>query len=186
MLPCVWYHGGVFKKRLNRNLHRSIVLAKGGQSLIYVHLFAKQDKANITRADLAAFRKLATIYAALTDNQLRDGVAPQQLTSDLPIRRDVLSKVTLDDLTRIFGVEMATRAFAAQDGQWVGPHHTVRGQHWLRVTERTASVAPTLEAVREQVRLDWVNDHEQARLEQRVSELRGTYVIEFTGEGKAP
>ena len=119
-------------------------------------------------------------------DQLRDGVAPQQLTSDLPIRRDVLSKVTLDDLTRIFGVEMATRAFAAQDGQWVGPHHTVRGQHWLRVTERTASVAPTLEAVREQVRLDWINDHEQARLEQRVSELRGTYVIEFTGEGKAP
>ena len=71
--------GGVFKKRLCRNLHRSIILAKGGQSPIYVHLFAKQDKANITRADLAAFRKLATIYAALADNQLRDGVAAGQL-----------------------------------------------------------------------------------------------------------
>lgn len=71
--------GGVFKKRLNQNLHRGIILAKGGQSLIYVHLFAKQDKANITRADLAAFRNLATIYAALTDNQLRDGVAAGQL-----------------------------------------------------------------------------------------------------------
>ena len=127
----------------------------------------------------------APLPAALRD-QLRDGVAPGRLTSALPIRRDVLTKATLDDLTRIFGVEMATRAFAAQEGQWVGPHHTVRGQHWLRVTERTGSVAPTLEAVREQVRLDWVSDNEQARLEQRVSELRGTYVIEFTGEGKAP
>jgi hypothetical protein len=71
--------GGVYKKRLNRNLHRSIFLAKGGQRLIYVHLFAKQDKANITRADLAEFRQLATIYAALTDNQLRAGVTVGQL-----------------------------------------------------------------------------------------------------------
>lgn len=71
--------GGVFKKRLNRNLHRCIILAKGGRGLMYVHLFARQDKANITRADLSAFRNLATIYAALTDNQLRDGVAAGQL-----------------------------------------------------------------------------------------------------------
>ncbi|MBI3983448.1 MAG: peptidyl-prolyl cis-trans isomerase [Gemmatimonadetes bacterium] len=123
---------------------------------------------------------------ATVRDQLRDGVAPGQLVSDLPIGRDVLMKVTLGDLTRIFGEEMAKRAFAAREGQWVGPHHTVRGQHWLRVTERMASVPPALDAVREQVRLDWISDHEQARLEQRVNELRGKYVIEFTGEGKTP
>lgn len=64
--------GGVLKKRLNRNLHRGIILAKGGQLWIYVHLFAKQDKASVTPAELAAFRKLAVIYAALSAEQLTD------------------------------------------------------------------------------------------------------------------
>ncbi len=32
--------GGVFKKRLNRNAHRSIILAKGGRYWIYQYLFA--------------------------------------------------------------------------------------------------------------------------------------------------
>ena len=64
--------GGVLKKRLNRNLHRSIILAKGGHLWIYVHLFAKQDKASVTPAELAAYRKLAAIYAALNTKQLTD------------------------------------------------------------------------------------------------------------------
>jgi hypothetical protein len=119
--------------------------------------------------------------AALRD-QLRDGVAPGELVSGLPTRSDVLTEVTLDDLTRIFGEDMARRVMASQEGDWVGPHHTVRGQHWLRVTERTGSAPPTLDAVREQVRLDWVSEQEQARLEQRVNELRSRYAIEMIGE----
>jgi hypothetical protein len=34
--------GGVFKKRLNKNMHRSIVLAKGGRHWIFAYLFAKK------------------------------------------------------------------------------------------------------------------------------------------------
>ena len=34
--------GGVFKKRLNENMHRSIVPARGGQHWIYEYLFAKK------------------------------------------------------------------------------------------------------------------------------------------------
>ncbi len=37
--------GGVFKKRLNRNMHRSIILAKGRRSWVYAYLFAKKDRA---------------------------------------------------------------------------------------------------------------------------------------------
>jgi hypothetical protein len=62
--------GGVYKKRLNRNMHRSIVLAKGGQRWVYEYLFAKKDRANIDDDELAAFRELAKAYAALTDGQL--------------------------------------------------------------------------------------------------------------------
>ncbi len=53
--------GGVFKKRLGRNLYRSIVLARGCRYWVYVYLFAKQDRANIDDGELAAFRGLAAV-----------------------------------------------------------------------------------------------------------------------------
>lgn len=59
--------GGVFKKRLNDNMDRSIVLAKGGRIWVYEYLFAKKDRDNIEDGELAAFRLLANGYAGLTD-----------------------------------------------------------------------------------------------------------------------
>jgi hypothetical protein len=58
--------GGVFKKRLNDNRHRSIILARSGAFWVYEYLFAKQDRANIDDNELVAFRKLAKAYAGLT------------------------------------------------------------------------------------------------------------------------
>jgi hypothetical protein len=34
--------GGVFKKRLNKNRHRAIILAKGRRHWFYIYLFAKK------------------------------------------------------------------------------------------------------------------------------------------------
>ena len=62
--------GGVFKKRLNSNQHRSIVLAKSGSYWIYEYLFAKKDRDNIEHDELVAFRLLAKSYAGLTEHQL--------------------------------------------------------------------------------------------------------------------
>lgn len=62
--------GGVFKKRLNGNRHRSIILAKSGRFWVYEYLFAKQDRANIDDHELAEFRKLAKVYAGLTERQI--------------------------------------------------------------------------------------------------------------------
>ena len=62
--------GGIYKKRLNDNMHRSIILTKGERSWIYEHLFAKKDRENIDRAELVAFRKLAKAYAGLIEKQL--------------------------------------------------------------------------------------------------------------------
>lgn len=58
--------GGVFKKRLNRNRDRALVLAKNGNSWVYTFLFAKQDQPSMTSAELQGFRKLATHYGCLT------------------------------------------------------------------------------------------------------------------------
>ncbi|MEI8703211.1 type II toxin-antitoxin system RelE/ParE family toxin (plasmid) [Mesorhizobium mediterraneum] len=67
--------GGVFKKRLNDNRHRSIILAKSGRFWVYEYLFAKQDRANIDDDELAQFRSLAKAYAGLTDRQLGELLA---------------------------------------------------------------------------------------------------------------
>lgn len=63
--------GGVFKKRLNKNRHRSIiVVAKAHGIWVYEYLFAKNDRANIERDQLAGFRKLAKVYGTLTEQQV--------------------------------------------------------------------------------------------------------------------
>jgi len=62
--------GGVFKKRLNDNMHRSIILAKGGRYWVYEYLFAKNDRDNIADDELTDFRALAKAYARLTDRQV--------------------------------------------------------------------------------------------------------------------
>lgn len=63
--------GGVWKKRLNANRHRSIVLARGGRYWVYQFLFAKQDQSNISQAELLAFRALAKAYEGLSDRQVQ-------------------------------------------------------------------------------------------------------------------
>jgi hypothetical protein len=62
--------GGVFKKRLDKNRSRSIILAKGGRYWVYAFLYAKKDRANITGDELAAFRALAELYARMTDREI--------------------------------------------------------------------------------------------------------------------
>lgn len=72
--------GGVFKKRLNRNMHRSIVLAKGGRYWIYAYLFAKKDRANIEDDELEDFRTLARSYATLKEEQIAQLLKAKDLT----------------------------------------------------------------------------------------------------------
>lgn len=62
--------GGVFKKRLDKNRHRSIILAKGRRYWVYTYLFAKKDRDNITDAELSAFRDLADLYDQKTDVEI--------------------------------------------------------------------------------------------------------------------
>ena len=66
--------GGVFKKRLNDNMHRSIILSKGGHHWVFVYLFAKKDRANIDPDELAGFRKLAWAYGRMTEAELASGL----------------------------------------------------------------------------------------------------------------
>lgn len=72
--------GGVFKKRLDKNMHRSIILAKGGRYWIYEYFFAKKDRANIDDEELEDFRMLAKRYATLSERQIDQLLEDKDLT----------------------------------------------------------------------------------------------------------
>jgi hypothetical protein len=59
--------GGVWKKRLNANRHRSIILAKGSRFWVYQFLYAKKDQSNIGPEQLTDLRELAKTYGGLTE-----------------------------------------------------------------------------------------------------------------------
>lgn len=63
--------GGVWKKRLNANRHRSIVLAKGSDYWVYQFLYAKKDQSNISPRHLADLRELAKTYGGLTEMEIQ-------------------------------------------------------------------------------------------------------------------
>lgn len=67
--------GGVFKKRLDKNMHRSIVIAKDGKYWVYAYLFAKKDRENIDNKELESFRELADLYASKTEEQVKKELA---------------------------------------------------------------------------------------------------------------
>lgn len=71
--------GGVFKKRLDKNRHRSIILAKGQRYWVYAYLFAKKDRANIDDSELRAFRGLADLYARKTDEEIERELEAQEI-----------------------------------------------------------------------------------------------------------
>jgi len=116
---------------------------------------------------------------------LSRGLAPAELQAGQgagALRHNVLPEVAADDLGRLFGEATAGLVLDAPEGAWVGPHGTVRGQHWFRVTARKPAELLPLEVVREQVRLDWITEQEAERLERRVAELRSRYRV-VVGEG---
>ena len=82
--------GGVFKKRLNDNRERSIILAKGGLIWVYAYLFAKQDRGNIKNDELTAFKKLAAAYGRKTEAEIQ-----------IEINNGDLQEICHDDQTNI-------------------------------------------------------------------------------------
>ena len=71
--------GGVYKKRLNKNMHRGIVLARGRKYWVYTYLFAKKDRDNIEDDELIAFRYLADVYAAKSDEDIVKELGAKEL-----------------------------------------------------------------------------------------------------------
>ncbi|VWB96417.1 toxin RelE [Burkholderia lata] len=69
----------VWKKRLDGNRQRSIVLSKVGRASVFVFLFAKRDRDDIDERELRAFRKLAADIGCRSDTEIATLIALKEL-----------------------------------------------------------------------------------------------------------
>ena len=88
-----------------------------------------------------------------------------------------LPNVNHVDLSNIFDPEFADDVFNAQTGAWVGPFRSNRGQHFLKITERTEARLPPIEEILDRVRLDWIAQEEEVRLQEDINKLWDQYTI---------
>ncbi|MDP6415578.1 MAG: peptidylprolyl isomerase [Gammaproteobacteria bacterium] len=142
--------------------------------------------------NMTRYRSLATVSVdelvfdsreALTDqlaSLLEAGAEPQQLLELEDGSQAPLPNVNSIDLANIFEPAFADTVFAAETGEWSGPFISNRGQHWLRITSRVEARLPALEEITDLVRLDWIAEEEEVRLQEQVDNLWDEYTIIVT------
>jgi len=72
--------GNVWKKRLDKNTKRGIVVNKIGDFWVFVYLFAKSDRDNIDERELRDFKKLARDFGKTKIADLERMLALKELT----------------------------------------------------------------------------------------------------------
>lgn len=55
--------------------YRTVILYKRGSVAFFVYAFAKNERANITSRELEAFRELASLVLAYTENEIAASLA---------------------------------------------------------------------------------------------------------------
>ncbi len=88
-----------------------------------------------------------------------------------------LANVSEQDLRNIFDANFARQVVESTAGEWTGPFMSNRGQHWLRVTSRYPEHLPALDEIRDRVRLEWITEEEEARLQDAIDALWEKYSV---------
>jgi len=115
---------------------------------------------------------------------LQAGADPEAMLALSPGNVAPLPNVNRIDLANIFAPDFADRVFAAEVGQWIGPFTSNRGQHWLRVQQSSPARTPALEEIEDRVRLDWIADEEESRLQLEIDRLWERYTILINGSSE--
>ena len=89
------------------------------------------------------------------------------------------------DLSNIFAPEFADAVFQSQGNEWIGPFPSNRGQHFLKIIERSEERIPPMAEIADRVRLDWITQEEEIRLQQEVNKLWDRYEIIINDDGSA-
>ncbi|MDA1371814.1 MAG: peptidyl-prolyl cis-trans isomerase [Proteobacteria bacterium] len=153
---------------------------------------SQEELATYYTANMARYRTLPTVSVdeLVFDNPgqlpqavvdlLSTGADPEQMLGLTEGSQSPLPNVNHIDLSNIFEPAFADTVFAASIGQWNGPFVSNRGQHWLRVSQRNETRLPPLNEISDRVRLDWISEEEEMRLQEEVDKLWDRYTIIIT------
>jgi len=119
----------------------------------------------------------AAVIAGLAEGIDASSLLDQQAGNSSP-----LPNVNRIDLANIFEPEFADDVFEADLSRWVGPFISNRGQHWLRVTQQTEARLPPLPEIADRVRLDWISEEEESRLQAEIDKLWDRYTIVISND----
>lgn len=141
------------------------------------------------QANLESYRSLPIVSVNELVLNTREAVSPETLTllNSGSTAEEILESeagnsaplpnVNRIDLANIFSPEFSEDVFSSDLGSWTGPFPTNRGQHWLKVTQRSDARLPPLNEITDRVRLDWIAEEEDLRLQEEVDELWDQYTI---------
>lgn len=108
---------------------------------------------------------------------LKQGASADEILDLSPGTAAPLPNVNHVDLSNIFDPEFADNVFNAETSAWVGPFRSNRGQHFLKITERAEARLPPIEEILDRVRLDWITQEEEIRLQEKINKLWDQYTI---------
>ena len=86
-------------------------------------------------------------------------------------------QVSQYEVERLFGKDFAIQVFSLPVGSWQGPVLSGYGLHLLRVSKKTPDIQPELAAVRDKVRIEWMNQQRRNIDKAFYKSLRQRYEI---------
>lgn len=120
----------------------------------------------------------------VTAEALRANLESQEILSLEAGSAAPLPRVSQSDLSNIFNAAFAEDVFNSTSETWSGPYLSNRGQHWLKVIERSPERLPLLSEIIDLVRLDWIATEEDLRLDAKVEAIVNQYSVIFLNDSE--
>lgn len=114
------------------------------------------------------------------------GMKQTEKMGDRSMLPKTFTLATTTELESLFGSAFATEMATVNQVGWQGLFHSAYGTHLVHVTGLVPGHPATLAEVRDQVRLDWLEDQRQQRAKAFYQQLRDRYTIKIDPKGVEP
>ena len=121
----------------------------------------------------------------LAELQAGRGPADPAQAGDPTLLPAALERATPQVITGTFGQDFADQVEEAPVGQWTGPIQSGFGLHLVRVDERSAGKAPTLDQIRPLVLREWQSEERRRQNAEFLGALKSKYDVRVEGPAAA-
>ncbi len=116
--------------------------------------------------------------AALPQGTLERLKAGEKVAGDPAVKlANPLPLTWLPQLRKLFGEDFVEQLESSPSGEWVGPLHSARGVHFVKVTQRHEAREMDFEEVKPALTSQWLKATKDAAVSARVDEWKKNYQI---------